>query len=385
MRLSGRVAVVALAAAACPKGGDSSAGDATASTTSGSGEADDGGSAPPADLGAPGSSGVSTSGGASGSTETSSGGEGTVGGSEGTGPAAVCGDGVVEGDEKCDLGPDNADDGPCTSACELAICGDGLVQAMKEECDLGLMNADNGACTKACTKAKCGDGLVFDGVEECDKGANNKSGVYGGCTPMTCTWGPRCGDAEVQSPEEECDDGEENGDPASACTETCTWDGKLVFATSKAYSGALGGLDGADDKCNALAMEAGLANAGAFMAWMSDGGASPTSRMEPWSGRYLLVNGTMIAESWADLCDGSLAAPIAVDEKGGLVAADDVPAAWTGTGAKGLADAARCVEWKDGSKGAVGRRGSLLATDAGWTSHADAVCSLLSRLICVEQ
>lgn len=34
----------------------------------------------------------------------------------------VCGDGVIDSGEECDLGPDNADDGTCTSACLLAAC-----------------------------------------------------------------------------------------------------------------------------------------------------------------------------------------------------------------------------------------------------------------------
>jgi len=52
-----------------------------------------------------------------------------------------------------------------------------------------------------------------------------------------------------------------------------------VASTSKAYSGVIGvgGSVGADDACNTVAMEAGLANAGNFRAWISDGESSPAT------------------------------------------------------------------------------------------------------------
>jgi fibro-slime domain-containing protein len=57
----------------------------------------------------------------------------------------------------------------------------------------------------------CGDGVATGG-EECDEGANNKDGVYGGCTTQ-CKYGPFCGDGNVDEAGgmEECDKGKENG------------------------------------------------------------------------------------------------------------------------------------------------------------------------------
>ena len=51
-------------------------------------------------------------------------------------------------------------------------CGNGILEEA-EECDDGDLNADNGACTAACTINVCGDGMVFDEVEECDMGDLN--------------------------------------------------------------------------------------------------------------------------------------------------------------------------------------------------------------------
>lgn len=60
--------------------------------------------------GTPGTSGEPTTGGSSGPATTEP-------GSTSTGPAPVCGDGIVDGDEPCDDGNDDAEDG-CNSNCE---------------------------------------------------------------------------------------------------------------------------------------------------------------------------------------------------------------------------------------------------------------------------
>ena len=92
----------------------------------------------------------------------------------------TCGDGVVQEGEGCDEGAANADDGPCTSLCQPAQCGDGLIWAGVEGCDEGANNADDGGCTTTCEVATCGDTLVWKGVEECDDG--NLDGGDG-CSP----------------------------------------------------------------------------------------------------------------------------------------------------------------------------------------------------------
>jgi len=297
----------------------------------------------------------------------------------------VCGDGSVDLDEECDLGPGNSDDGFCTTSCTQARCGDGLLQEVAgEKCDDGLDNSDAGGCTSKCTLAVCGDGHLWEGVEECDAGDENQAGTYGGCTPMTCTKGPHCGDEETQKPFEECDLGEEkNGEDGEACTGACKLAGKVVFVTSEAYDGALGGLPGADDKCNTLAMEAGLANAGSFLAWLSAEGKSPASRMVHHDVPYLLLDGqTIIATSWTDLTDGTLNNPITIDELG-MVASDN--SVWTGTTAAGEATSPSCKGWTSPKKGDPGLRGILGAVNKEWSDSAAASCGYGARLICVEQ
>ncbi len=383
------VAVLVLAAAGCFHEGDPG-GDPSATATTGVSTVGEVSSASTSAVGSTtgGPPGESTSATVVTSTSTSTGDDPSTGtGQDTTGePPAICGDGVVGGDETCDLGPANDDAGPCTSACQEAKCSDGLVQAGVEECDHGMLNHDNAACTKGCKKAKCGDGLVFWGVEECDHGVDNQAGLYGGCTPMSCTLGPHCGDKQIQAPQEECDEGDQNGEDGK-CLGSCVWNGSVVFVTSKAYTGALGGLVGADDKCNTLAMEAGVPNAGAFMAWLAVGDSTPMSRMKHSTGRYMLRNGTVIAESWKDLTDGVLAAPIDRDEKGAAIDMENPTFAWTGASSSGAGTdpSKRCLSWTNGTKDEVGRRGAVGAVDFTWASAGDAPCWLEGRIICVEQ
>lgn len=81
---------------------------------------------------------------------------GSSSGEEGSSDAPVvdvppgCGNGLVEGDEECDLGFANADDGACTSACAVPRCGDGLL-AEDEACDEGEANGST-TCSAACTR-----------------------------------------------------------------------------------------------------------------------------------------------------------------------------------------------------------------------------------------
>ena len=98
-----------------------------------------------------------------------------------------------------------------------AQCGDGVMQAEDgEACDDGAANADDAACTSHCQVAKCGDGLLQSGVEVCDDGVND--GSYKGCAVGCAAKAGDCGDGIVQGPEQ-CDGGEAKG---GCLLETCT-------------------------------------------------------------------------------------------------------------------------------------------------------------------
>ncbi len=163
--------------------------------------------------------GDSGSGGSAAGGQASEGGspaEGGGGSGQGGNGTLSCGDGVVDDGEACDNGDANADTAACTTTCEDAACGDGLLLAGGEECDDGANNSDTGACTSGCAIAACGDGFVEAGVEECDDGDDNgdDAACLASCNAATC------GDGLVQAGEEECDQGDDNAD-TGACTSAC--------------------------------------------------------------------------------------------------------------------------------------------------------------------
>jgi cysteine-rich repeat protein len=135
-----------------------------------------------------------------------------------------CGNGLLNnwGDdgefgESCDDGNTIETDG-CTSACQFARCGDGIVWAGEEACDDGNELADD-SCI-ACTLARCGDGMVHADIEECDDGNDADTDACFGCAEA------RCGDGVLRADLlagdegfEECDDG--NTDDDDGCSANC--------------------------------------------------------------------------------------------------------------------------------------------------------------------
>jgi len=96
--------------------------------------------------------------------------------SSSTGPAPFCGDGEQDPGEACDDG-NLLDDDACTATCDLATCGDGLVQLGVEECDDGNL-LDDDDCNNACISKYCtpsGQRAAFDTL-----GQNGASGCWDG-------------------------------------------------------------------------------------------------------------------------------------------------------------------------------------------------------------
>jgi hypothetical protein len=97
----------------------------------------------------------------------------------------------------------------------------------------------------------------------------------------------------------------------------------IVFVTSVTGTGDLSswpdaggktGLEAADAVCQALADDAQLP--GTFKAWLSDATTSASQRLVHSSVPYVRVDGVQVADSWEDLTDGILDAPLSVTEDG---------------------------------------------------------------------
>lgn len=191
---------------------------------------------------------------------------------------------------------------------------------------------------------------------------------------------PVCGDGVVEG-DEACDDG--NAVPGDGCQE-CASD-SIIFVTSALYQGfALGGLYGADQRCQSLAAKAGLARPLTFTAWLSTPSMPASDRLMHSRGRYVLVNGLVVAQNWDALTSGTVENAIMVDETS---MTQETPV-WTGTLASGQPAPASdfCEDWDDDSMLLkLGGFGFSASTDATWSYFEDAACDSNARLYCVQQ
>ena len=158
----------------------------------------------------------------------------------------------------------------------------------------------------------------------------------------------------------------------------------LVFLTSVTYQGDLGGLAGADAKCQGLARDAGLP--GSFRAWLSDATSVPASRFVRSPGPYKLINGVTIAANWDDLTDGSpLEASITVTETGGGPGNSLI--AWSATQSDGTFTfgTEHCANWSTNANGPQGNFGAVDRLDGWSTVPTSLVCENRMHLYCFQQ
>lgn len=162
-----------------------------------------------------------------------------------------------------------------------------------------------------------------------------------------------------------------------------------VFVTSTTYTGNLGGLSGADSKCQARATAANLS--GVWKAWLSTGDLAASSRITHSANPYKLVDGKVVANDWNDLVDGTIQNPIIKDELGNVVTNGEV---WTNTRSNGGPyyglPIQTCNDWtldSGGSNSSVFLSGNAFKTNAEWTNRVDVAwaCSNQRRLYCFEQ
>jgi hypothetical protein len=165
---------------------------------------------------------------------------------------------------------------------------------------------------------------------------------------------------------------------------------KTVFVTSTLYDGNLGGLAGADAKCQARAQAAGLA--GTYMAWLSDANASPSTRFTKSAVPYKRVDGTTIANNWNDLVDNQIIAAINKTELNGAPPQGNVacpagnPTVWTATNANGTLSNAgsTCSNWTSTGGGSLWGRTTV--SDTGWSNWCSGgTCSWTAPIYCFQQ
>ena len=198
----------------------------------------------------------------------------------------------------------------------------------------------------------------------------------------------RCGDTDGRCCNGVCCDGCCRGNGScGAC---------LAFTTSSRHTGNLGGLAGADAICQRRAGDLPTPLPGSYKAWLSIGtGAneSPSSRFRQSALGYVRTDGVSVADSYADLTDGSINHAIYAMEDGSPVPPPsgnvDI---WTNTGTDGGEFSSAlpfdCENWTSASRSFTGRIGMAdpIVTGEEWTERGSVqFCDNPRPLYCFQQ
>jgi hypothetical protein len=154
----------------------------------------------------------------------------------------------------------------------------------------------------------------------------------------------------------------------------------------------LGGLDGANDKCQSLASGAGLTSSGNFKAILfskSEG----VPDLEDCSGGYYVVdtNGDLrkkVADSTKDLLNPGTKLDTQIEYfENGMKRQSGTSAVWTGANEEDdefEKDKKDCSGWTSSSSNKTGRRGKLTDDDEGWLDNGRSSCDNEYRIYCAE-
>lgn len=163
--------------------------------------------------------------------------------------------------------------------------------------------------------------------------------------------------------------------------------GKGVFVSSLMGSGDLGtwpgaggavGADAGDAVCRSLAAAAALPNASNYRAWLSTSSVDAKNRITS-DGPWVRMDGVLVANSKADLIDGTLFAPMNVTEQNTIIAEDR---AWTGSLLNGTKQPNTCGDWTQPA--ATSDVGITYCAGNGWANWNTFQCSDSARLYCFE-
>ncbi len=199
---------------------------------------------------------------------------------------------------------------------------------------------------------------------------------------------PYCGDGIVQPGpplHEECDD---SFSDAGNCNLFCKRN-RVVFVASMPLfkAGGLQGIKGADNYCVSRAGMAGLPQFLLFKAFLSDSQHDAGTRLFNGEGRYVLVDGTVVADDWVSFITKPLQHPIELTEKGEVLHVS----VWTGTEygtGKLVPGANNCDDWTSEDPAKLAYWGVSSEVDAKWVYMNllnPAGCLADRSVYCIEQ
>jgi hypothetical protein len=152
-------------------------------------------------------------------------------------------------------------------------------------------------------------------------------------------------------------------------------DANFVFLTSSLHSPVGLTLQSADDICNARATAAGLP--GTYVAWLSTSTVAARNRVGTARG-WVRPDGRPFSDRVEDILAGVIYYPIALDESGAPVGAQDPVI--TGSNAYGTT-ANNCTNFTMGSPDSAAA-GDPLGTAGAWATSGTMDCGVMGRLAC---
>jgi len=176
----------------------------------------------------------------------------------------------------------------------------------------------------------------------------------------------------------------------SPCPSFCACS-KVVFVTSAWYTGNLGGVQGADSKCQGLAVVAGLE--GTYKAWLLDSNSSIVDRLSLSTAAYIRTDGAVVVpygQTGGFLDYNVLVNPIDRTETGERIALSPYPFVWTnvmyvtGLSAGNTAEDT-CLHWTSDSSQYMSYYGWAVNTTLSWTHDGYLPCDQLGKLYCIQQ
>ena len=161
---------------------------------------------------------------------------------------------------------------------------------------------------------------------------------------------------------------------------------KRIFVVNGTFSGAMGGIAGADQICQDRAVANSYA--GTFYAWLAtDSSDDPESRFTKATVEYRDPDDQVVAYDWASLTSGGLASFFNTMEGGG--GESNSFNRWTNVAADGTAKydgTNNCLNWTSSSNSLMGHVGTGSQTGPQWTDYAVQPCdSGSTRLYCIQQ
>ncbi len=162
---------------------------------------------------------------------------------------------------------------------------------------------------------------------------------------------------------------------------------KLIFVSSERYGADLGGLEGADAKCQSLAEAAG--HSGEFRAWLSTSSVPAWERLTHATVPYVLHTGTVVANDWVDFTSGTLRGVIDVTESDApppnAIGSCNPLVFWSGTDEQGAQYGGECDGWTDPSADGFAVLGVLSKDKPVWSTFCHGSCDSAAPLVCLEQ